>query len=136
MAPRKPVRKGFKANRTTYTLVFDDPAMDLGDLVVKVRRGTIAERQEFDDCSNADEVMEFFTKIIVEWNVEDDERDPMPLTLEGMKSLEDTTFVAIQRAWLRAGREVSAPLAQPSLDGVPSLEASIPMEPLSKSLAS
>lgn len=140
MAPRKPVRtpvrQGFKANRTIYNLVFDDPHSDVEGLVVRIRRGSIAEREAYDDIETDLLMLEFYASIIVEWNVEGDDGELVPITVDGLRSLEDTTFIAIQRAWIQAGREVSAPLEQPSSDGAPSLEAQIPMEPLSESRAS
>jgi hypothetical protein len=125
---------GFRANRTIYKLVFDDP--DYEGLIVRIRSGTLAERQEFDEITTNKDLFEFFERMLVEWNAEDDNGAVLPLTAEGIRQLEPTTFREIQSAWIRAVREVAAPLEPPSNDGDPSLEASMPMEGLSESLVS
>lgn len=127
---------GFKANRTVYKLVFDDP--DLDGLVVSIRSGTLAERQEFDEITTNADLFEFFPRLLVEWNVEGDDDQPLPLTAEGIRQLEPLTFQAIQSGWINAIREVPAPLEAPSNDGETSESevASIPTETLSESLAS
>src|SRR6184192_1711100 len=125
---------GFKANRTVYKLVFDEP--DLDGLIVRIRSGTLAERQEFDDITTNADLFEFFPRLLVEWNAEGDDGEPLPLTADGIRQLEPLTFQAIQSSWIRAIREVPAPLEAPSNDGEISEVASIPTETLSESLAS
>jgi hypothetical protein len=125
---------GFSRTQTIYKLVFDDP--DIEGLVVKVRRGSFGERIEFDAFTNGREQVDFFAQFLVEWNVEDDEGQPLPFTGESLWSLEEPTLKAIVQAWIDAAREVAGPLGQPSSVGDPSLEASMPMEDLSASLVS
>lgn len=125
---------GFRANRTIYKLVFDYP--DYEGLFVRIRSGSLAERQEFDEITSNADLFAFFERMLVEWNAEDDEGHTLPTTADGIRQLEPATFREIQSAWIRAVREVPAPLEPPSSDGDPSLEASIPMETPSVSLVS
>ena len=125
---------GFKANRTVYKLVFDDPEFE--GLIVRIRSGTLAERQEFDEITTNEVLFEFFERMLVEWNAEDDHGATLPLTADGIRQLEPATFRKIQQAWINAVREIPAPLEQPSNDGETSEVASIPTETLSESLAS
>ena len=73
---------------------------------------------------------------LVSWNVEDEDDRPVPATLDGIKSQDLDFNLTIVNAWTTAMAGVSAPLEPSSSGGGPSLEASIPMEALSGSLAS
>lgn len=125
---------GFNRTQTVYKLVFDDE--ELEGLVVRVRRGSVRERFEFDKTLNKpDEQIDYFARFLVEWNVEDDTGAALPLTAESLWSLEAPTLHAMLHAWYDAV-SVPAPLETPSNDGEISEVASIPTETLSGSLAS
>lgn len=70
---------------------------------------------------------------LLAWNVEDEDDQPVPPTLDGIKQQDLDFNLAIVGAWTTAMAGVSAPLEKSSTDGGPSLEASIPMEILSAS---
>lgn len=76
-------------------------------------------------------------KLLVSWNVEDEDTgEPVPCTPEAFLE-QDLGFVtAIITAWAEHIAGVPAPLVEPSPSGGPSLEASLPMEPLLESLPS
>lgn len=129
---------GFNGTPTTYALEFDDYP-ELQGLKVRVRRGSVQLRNDYDDAEKWQERLAIFESVLVEWNVEID-GVPVPLTVEGMTSLEDTVLLPILQAWMEA-RRPTAPLEQPSTPGdVEStppeetrdldLEASIGMTPL------
>lgn len=129
---------GFNANPTTYRLEFDDPALE--GMFVRVRRGSVQIRTDFDDATSWREQYEAFAQVLVEWNLDDDKGSPLPLTVDGLVAAEDTVVAAIMNAWVNAGRP-SVPLEQPSTPGDveswpteettdPDLEASMSMAPL------
>ncbi|MFD5244995.1 hypothetical protein ACFWIW_10650 [Amycolatopsis sp. NPDC058340] len=128
---------GFNGNPTTYALEFDHP--ELQGLKVRVRRGSVQLRNDYDDAEKWQERLAIFASVLVEWNIEID-GVPVPMTVEGMTSLEDTVLLPILQAWMEA-RRPTAPLEQPSTPGVVEstpppetrdldLEASIGMTPL------
>lgn len=77
-----------------------------------------------------------YADVLVEWNLELDPGTPVPATFEGLCRLDAGQVMRIIAAWQKAVSDVPAPLPEPSSSGAPSLAASLPMEPLSPSLAS
>lgn len=79
-------------------------------------------------------------KIIDSWNVEDEHEDgtktPVPCTYEELITVDVRLVVCVMQGWATHLAGVPAPLDEPSSSGEPSLEASLPMEPLSPSLQS
>jgi hypothetical protein len=132
---------GFNANPTTYRLTFEDPALE--GLVVRVRRGSVQIRSDFDAATSWRGQYEVFIQTLVEWNLVDDKGSPLPMTVDSLLATEDTVVAAIVDAWVQAGRP-SVPLEQPSTPGVTEsapppltaetrdleLEASMTMTPL------
>lgn len=140
---------GFAVPRTVFGLTFADE--QYAGLVVKVRALSLQEALDgFDMQWAADNDTDFATRKakldelhhhlvdhLVEWNLQEEDGTPVPPTFEGLRSLEPPFTAVLVTAWLRGRTAVSAPLEQPSDGGAPSeLEASIPMENLSESLAS
>jgi hypothetical protein len=138
---------GYKRKKTIYRLVFEDEEFDglevrayappLSYLKRSIDMAALAGRRS--DELSPDElalVNGFFTgfsKHLVSWNLEDDDGAPVPATLEGVLD-QDIDFVfQIIGAWLDSVGEVAGPLGQSSSAGLPSLAASLPMEPLSPS---
>lgn len=72
-----------------------------------------------------------FAGVLHAWNLLDEHGEPVPATLEGLRSLDDDQGFRIVMAWAFRAIGVSAPLAGPSSSGETSPEASIPMETLS-----
>lgn len=78
-----------------------------------------------------------FADVLVSWNVEHPTTgEPLPPTLDGLRSLDFPFVFVMIKAWMGAAAGVSAPLGQPSSGGRQSAEASIPMVPRSVSQAS
>lgn len=109
---------GFK-KRTIYKLVFDNP--ELEGLFVRVRRGSVQERLEFDLITDWQEQIANFVRFLVEWNVQDDDDVVRPLTVESLMAEEDDVVWAIVQGWVDA-RRVAAPLELPSTGGTPTSE--------------
>lgn len=82
------------------------------------------------------EVMQMLVGALLSWNVDDKQGNPVPLTVEGLTGRGRHFNAQLMDAWTDALVGISAPLPQTSTDGLPSVEASIPMETSSESLAS
>jgi hypothetical protein len=138
---------GFEVPRTIYRLEWDDEAYD--GLVVRVRALNIAEAIVGVDLSwtaddtldsaqriqKLDELHSMFIAHVVDWNLME-AGQPVPVTLEGLRSMEGAFVGSMVRAWLNNSIGVSRPLDGGSTSGDLSAVESIPMEPLSESLAS
>ena len=123
---------GYEARRT-FKLVFPD----LEGLEVRAKSVPMDVYLKLNSMHGSglettEVMLQRFQECLVDWNVTDD-GEPVPTTLEGVKSVEPELIMAIVDAWMDAINGVSAPLAKPSSDGEPSLEASIPMESLTQS---
>lgn len=137
---------GYKVKRKAYRLRFEDPDMD--GLVVLVRGMNTGKFIEFqnakakqedagpDEMSPTEEMCRMFIDALIEWNLEDDDGNPLPPTMESLESLDLDFSMAMVNAWPDAVKGVSDPLPQTSTGGSTSVEASIPMDVPSASLAS
>lgn len=131
---------GYRPKKKIYDLKFDDP--DMEGLEVKLRGLNTGQMLEA-DAARADggeeairSLLTLYAEQLVEWNVEDDEGEILPTTLESVLAQELDFNMKVVDAWQAAVNGVSAPLDSASPDGAPSLEASIPMDIPSESLAS
>jgi hypothetical protein len=126
---------GFRPPRKIYTLDFT--GTDYDGAHVRMRGTTLAEQIHVEDLRASDapdsglELFEFLASLLVDWNIEDDNEQPVPATLDGVRAQDFGFTVAIMNALQTAVTGVSAPLEPSSADGEPSAVASIPMEPLS-----
>lgn len=140
---------GFKPKKTMYRLVFKDPDMD-GLVVIgkALSMGKTLQLQQyatkFADVSDKDgippemldEMLGLLTEGLAEWNVEDDDDQPVPLTDEGILTQEIPFIMKIIYAYGAAMGQVKEELGKESISGSSFPEASIPMETSSTSLAS
>lgn len=131
---------GFTPKRKTYRLVFDDT--DLAGLEVRMRGLSTGDylnvvRIQADDGDETpeqvDTMLGLLAGALVSWNLEDEHGNPVPADLDGVKAQDFDLVMAILGAWQTAVAGVPAPLDSASPSGVPSLEASIPMDTLSES---
>ena len=143
---------GYKVKKTIYTLKFEDP--DYEGIVVRVRAGSMGSFLDvmglagmdlmegadvtIDDmmagASEVDALFKQFIALVLEWNLEDEDTgEPIPTTVEGLRSLELPFVMTLVGAWMDAMKGTTPGLPQPSGSGPQSLEASIPMEELSLS---
>lgn len=124
---------GYRPKRKIYNLDFT--GTDYEGLEVKLRGMTVGEELELDDLRGKDDfgrkVFEMTTRLLVEWNVEDDQGVPVPCTFEGVCTQDAGMVMAILDALQTANSGVSDPLPQSSPSGELSPVASIPTEPLS-----
>lgn len=125
---------GYKREAPTFKLVFEDDEFD--GLVVRARSLPLGAMLAFQglqekagkDVDAALEVLRRFADVLVSWNLEDDQDQPVPCDFDGLCSLDMPFVMKIVEAWMSA--VASVPKAQPSgsSGGGTSLEQSIPME--------
>ncbi|GGU13294.1 hypothetical protein [Streptomyces violascens] len=131
---------GFQFKAPRINLAFE-PDHDYHGLEVTLRKLNL---QEFLDINGIGDVEDMHAghqlrtmgEKLLSWNLEDEDGQPVPATVDGVLRQDKDLMIAICSAWLDALRGVSAPLEQSSPDTGPSLEASIPMDAPSESLAS
>ena len=131
---------GYKPKKKIYDLKFDDPEMD--GLEVKLR-GLNTGQMLMADAARAEGseelirgLLELYAQQLVAWNIEGDDGEILPLTLESVLGLDLDFNMQVIDAWKEAVAGVAAPLESDSPSGELSLEASIPMDVPSESLAS
>lgn len=138
---------GYKRQAKVFKLKFEDPEM--AGLVVRVRSVKLGklmklvramdldtEKMTVEDLDLIDDVFRTFASALVDWNLEDEKNQPVPITLEGIYEQELDFVMEIVAAWVDALTGVSAPLAKRSTGGEGFREESLPMEALSLSPSS
>ena len=108
--------------RRVFTLDFKGTAIP--DAIVKVKSASIGTLLAMLDAPDATVEMQALADHIVEWDLVND-GVPIPLTLEGVRSLEEPAFKLIVSEWLKATRGISAPLDKRSAS-----IKSLPEEPI------
>ena len=120
---------GFKPKRRVFVLEFEDD--DLAGFVVKARSVTLGEYMEFVemaadagalreksiDLSDAQGAMDMvtgmfskFVKVITEWNLLDDDDQPVPVSVEALLGLDFQIVQALMTAWMGGVADVAGPL--------------------------
>lgn len=128
---------GFR-NRRSYLLEWDADSPYHG-LQVRTRPASLGAMVNLETRRGEDlsllEVFRPLAEHLVWWNLEDDDGNPVPPTLEGMLTQDSEMVGNIMRAWQRAVVGVSDPKEPKSSGGSPSPEVSIPMDIPSESQA-
>jgi hypothetical protein len=104
---------GFQIGRS-FSLEFEDT--DADGAVVKVRSASVATIVELRTCPLVREA-EIVAEHVTEWNLEDGEV-PVPITADGVMSLEEPFKNLIINEWLKATRAISVPFDRRSSGGV------------------
>lgn len=119
---------GFRLDRT-YVLQFEG-AME--GAYIKLRAtpiGTVMKLRGGDSASNT-ELVELLAEYVLDWNFEDADGEPLPVTAEAMLAeLEQVVIVKVITEWYKAAVGVTAPLDPPGADGTLT-DVDIPMEPV------
>lgn len=133
---------GYRAIRTIYRLKFEDRE----GLEVRMHSMSMEELLSVGDqaetlkqsgaLSGVRELLDMFVSKIKDWNLESEEGEPTPRTMEGLLAHEPSLVLEIVLNWVEAVTQVSGPLGQRLTSGEPSPEASIPMDVSSPSLLS
>jgi hypothetical protein len=132
---------GFKPNRKTYRLVFEDE--DLAGLEVVMRSLTVesmtklaaaadAVKGDSVDVAAIEDLFGRFAATLKEWNVVDDDGKPVPATAGGVMSQDLDFVMAVFEAYFEAvtGVNPPSPAASPG-GGTSGPERSLPMAPRS-----
>lgn len=139
--PNREARRGFTRQHKQYRLTFDGTVLD--GLVATVRSvpvGTMLQIAEMasdgaeftpEGLKTLGALFELLADSLVDWNLQDDDGNPTPATIDGVRSLDMDEALLLIREWMKAAAGVSGPLDQPSSGGEPSAVVSLPMEPLS-----
>jgi len=137
---------GFKVQRKTFRLRFKDSEMaGLEVLAKSLTTGQFLEMEHARAARAAGDagsegatatMIDLLAGALVSWNAEDEAGMPIPATAEGIRSQDLDFTMQVIDAWTDAIAGVPRPLSQPSSDGLPSLEASIPMDVPSELLVS
>jgi hypothetical protein len=132
---------GCKRVPKQYKLKFADG--DYEGLEVTMRSVSIGEMRALQGTGGDGEGSDGFDRMVnlvathlVSWNREDENGNALPPTLESLEDEEPGLVNLIIDRWTDAVAGVSAPLEQPSNSGASVPVESIPMAPLSPSLAS
>lgn len=142
---------GYRPKRKTYLVKFDEDH-ELHGLEMRVRSIPMHEFNRLTEISDRvnekeaagedvdaliDELYRFFLAGLDWWNVETDAGEPVEKTVAALREHLEFDFVTqVIMEWMTQIASVSAPLEKPSNGGGTTRMASLPMEPLSSSLAS
>lgn len=127
---------------STYKLVFPEFSDDDGNaLEIRVKPLSVGKwLAVVNNDLEHEELLDLFTEHLAWWNLEQRDQDgkvaPVPANREGVRSQDVMFILQLINMWADRIGNVSDPLPETSSGGRPSLEASLPMEPLSESLAS
>lgn len=126
---------GFVVPRTVYRLEFTDE--QYAGMVVRVRKMSMDEATHaaFDLAWEPGDDMvtrknkqlklhQMFIDHLVEWNLRDEDKTPVPMTVEGLRSCETDFVGMLVGTWQVGRRSIPAPLERNSSGG----DAPSPME--------
>lgn len=137
---------GYRPKRKTFNLTFEGDS-EFDGLQVRTGSPSLGALQEILTLSGSGEndpeavntMIELFAEQLREWNVEDEDGNPVPATIEGLQAQDATFAFSLIKAWgeqMRESMEVPAPLDERSTNGSLSAVPSSTMAPLSTSQAS
>lgn len=130
---------GYRVKKRTFKLVFQEYEDELfNGLEVIARSVSINSYLQISEMFTGSTrnrekyraALEAFLPVLVSWNAEDEDGNPLPLTVDTLADQEEYFMVEIVTAWMRGVASIPDPLVSRSSDGEPSPEESIPMEPL------
>ena len=138
---------GYRKKVTVLKLVFEDheglevrmrsvplgPFLDISKLAEMAGDSYVPAPQ---DVEKIDQLFTAFAEYLIDWNLEDEDGTPVPATLEGVRKQDFDFALLMVMEWIQAAAGVPSPLERPSNSAGTSQEVSLPMEPLSPSLAS
>lgn len=149
---------GYKPKRTLYKLTFDDPDFEGLEVVTKgvsveglkkfaemfetvqglsLDAGAEDQSLKPEHLKLLDEFFASFAKVLVSWNVENDDDTPVPTTVTGLQSQELDFVMKVIESWITGMVQAPPPLPGSSSDGMTSPEEStLGLAGASKSLAS
>lgn len=139
---------GYTVPRRVFALDFEFE--ELAGLEIKVKAISVGQLLDMDArvvdldtgggwtqgmSNELDYLMEQFIGQVVEWNMEEEDGSPVPVSVEGLRTLEIPTLVQIIASWLTNSAGVSREEGKAPASGDSPEVASLPMETLSGSQA-
>lgn len=128
---------GYKYRPDVYKLIFEDPSFHglevhakstpIGVFMELSKLAAVELPLKPEDQARVQGMYTSFGEALVSWNVEDDNDEPIPATVEGMKQLDINFVLHIILAWMDSVGAAAGPLKQRSTPGT-FPEESIPME--------
>lgn len=130
-----------------YNLVFEDP--ELAGLEIKTRSTSVGQFMDISklmDAAGTDLATDidkmtallrlFADGALISWNLEHVDGTPVPADFEGLYAQDLDFVLEVISAWMNAVATLPGPKEPSSNGGVPSVEASLPMEALSPNRSS
>lgn len=114
----------------------DVPDVDENDPQTQI--AAIQKLQEYQKAAADanEEAIAMFLKYAVEWDLEGDDGNIVPLTMEGIQAVEKPVINGVIGAWHMAMMTAPPPLKQPSINGRRSEEATLDLANISENLPS
>lgn len=125
---------GYKPKQKIYNVTFEEG--DLEGLALKFKSipgSVLSNIMKMEASSEVGEISYILTglsNIIIEWNVEDDNGNTMPISEESFESFDMDFILRLWEVCMDALLGVSGPLNQPSSTELDSATPEIPMETL------
>ena len=130
---------GYRRTPKVYNIRFADDS-DYPGLEATLRSYSVGQviafRKDSGQTDSVQAMVDLLAERLVSWNLEDEDGTPVPTTVEAILREDLDMIQALFDEWSDAITGVSVPLEKPSPAGEISQVGSIPMEPLSPSLAS
>ena len=136
---------GYKPKRTLYNLTFEDPELEGLKVTTKsLPVDSLLEMLELADQADGEKpdmaaiekLLGRFARVLVSWNVEEDDDTPVPATKEGLLGQDIDFLLQIITAWAKAMVQAPPPLPGASPSGATSPEESLQLASQSSSLPS
>ncbi|MEU1554308.1 hypothetical protein ABZ517_16515 [Streptomyces scabiei] len=130
---------GYRRERKVYNLVFGEGSEYEGLEVqaYSISVGALLEFQALqekvkdEDFESIEALLSKFTKSLKEWNLEDEDGTPIPITDESVKDQDLGFVLTLIEHWLEAVGSVAKDLGKASNSGATSVEERLPMEAMS-----
>ncbi len=100
---------GFKLPQRTAKLVFKDPQFEGAEVRVVLDHplGMLIEAQKLQEDKDIEGLCRFFATILLDWNLEDKDDQPIPATEEGLRQVTASFINALIDAWVESQTEPS-----------------------------
>lgn len=125
---------GYKPQKTVYNLQFEGKFDGLEVRAKGVSTGQlidIVEKAQNLDEENLGQIKDLLvsvSEVLISWNVEDDNDDPVPCDFDGLMSQDLSMVMAVINGWAGAIAKVDDELGKGSTSGGNSQTLNLPME--------
>jgi len=102
--------------------------LDMTSLAANLDPGARRQQLTQEEIDQMAGLFQGFADALIEWNLETESGEPVPPSLEGIRTLDLDTALDVILTWPGAIADVAAPLDSPSSNGATSAALSMPME--------